>query len=471
MGGKLLVIIAGIMRTFEHAWPHVALELRLAELEARDKLHADVLVLTQLNTRCTAKDLGSSSHFIQRRGLCAVEWRNRSRDEFAARVRAVYGPRLRLLVDICTQSEYTPTAFARGFGGGISSDAGVAMVTAIDRRLMIFHRHIVRLLGSEREAARAFSGYDAILALRPDSVLVSTPASARPIAKIYAFPIQDGDAHAAERTRVPPPFAPIDVLALCRASPGSMRLVSGSLDRYADYHSRDPDHGFLLCPPVTMLDWLLVNATSLDTCRGGWEACAQGQPPPRPTHLTGAWADKICRHGVHCDRLVFALRHNFTYDALPETVVLAHLVRQRAAEPGEATAPQRLCTLWRARPDGRLVMPTWKDAERRGHGRYDFQCYEYELPRLLPPLDADAKVSRTRGCVGAQPCAAGLQRPMSAARPRARDGIAWLARRLRTFGKQTSRQASRSLDGCAPMSQSQSHPSREGDEMAPLLVI
>lgn len=413
---KLLIILSGIMRTFEHTWPHVALQLRLAELENRDDLQVDVLVLTQLDTRCTAKDfgIGTETDPIHGRGLCSQDWLDTSREDFLSRVRAVYGSRLRLIVDFCnnTYSDDELDITSRADGRNI------AMVTAIDRRLEAFRRFLIGLLGSMSDSTRAFSGYNAILALRPDAVLVSTPSNAAPVAKIKAFPIKRGRRSRA-RTSVPPPFAPLDITALCQASPGSMRLISGSLDRYANYHARDIDHGFLICPPAELFDWLMSNATALDTCTNGWPACARGLPPPKPKHFTGAWVRRVCHLGVHCDRIILALRRNFTYDALPESVALAHLVRQQsgiAAGPGTLPA---LCTLWRARPDGRLVMPTLRDSTPGPSGGLDFKCHPYALPRILVPADFNSS---------------GIYRPMPIGlRPKPQCGIPWLADRIRSI--------------------------------------
>lgn len=302
---RVLIIVTGLLRTHRHTWPVLERQLRLDEREASGQLVADVAVLTSLGVSCSAKD--------DALGTCPRDYGHLSAAAALESVNRTYGRRLRYVMDWDVQAH----SIARG--------------TALERRLLL-------LVGSLAERARmppnapgVLGGvYDIVLALRADVVLVGPggPGSGTPRA------LDD-----------------IDLLALCAQYPGAS-YISGTIVRRMWFHDRDWDAGLLLCPPATVADWLLLSTQPDDRCRES-AGCQQNppQPPTRPPHLTGAWdsptrrKDNMCTAPAPmlCDRVRYFQRRGVRIDALPETVVLAHVVRYTLRN-GSIARPLSLCS-------------------------------------------------------------------------------------------------------------------------------
>ena len=58
---RLLLILFGLMRTYEITWPHIATTLDLDGIEARGG-SVDIVVSTSLGSRCSPKDLDFLYH-------------------------------------------------------------------------------------------------------------------------------------------------------------------------------------------------------------------------------------------------------------------------------------------------------------------------------------------------------------------------------------------------------------------------
>jgi hypothetical protein len=343
-GPRVLVVLIGLMRTFDISWPVLSNELQLDELE-RAGVGVDVVVVTSLKQRCTKRDKYS--------GLCTMPLENATDAAFAAEIARVYGRRLKLILD-----DVPLGASDEQFAFGLP-------VSMFETRAKRFVEWWIAskppVAGGSPESGSAFGEYSAVLAIRPDAVLItSTPI---------------GTEHT---------FRALDLLQLCANAPG-LRLVSGSVYRPYAYHNYDTDHGMLICPPATVEDWLLLHAQPVDLC-SNFAGCKRKppRPPPRPQHFTGKWAEEVChmpaRDGPLCDRLLYARNRALPYDALPIDTALVHLVR-RAGQP---TAP---CTLWRQQKIGRL---TW-------HWTDKLMCTPYAMPRVLPSLPrARAEPALTR---------------------------------------------------------------------------
>lgn len=316
---RMLIILAGLMRTFRHAWPVLVQELQLDALEAAGIVVADVAIHTSLDMFAQAGERSPASLLVT--------------------IRQAYAHRLRLVMDAPLQ--------AKAENGD-----------ALDARV----RDLVR------SSNLTLPQYNSILALRPDAILISKP---------------DGNR-----------FRALNPAKLCATHRGAS-IIGGSVLRKYFFHNRDWDHGFLLCPPARIRDWLMFRPRPGERC-AEWEGCLESppRPPPRPAHITGTWflngsskpKDNLCTIPQRslCDRaLRFHLR-GIPFDALPENVALAHLLRYVAREGrDEPRRPFRLCTTFAELPDHTFAGPA-PDARRQRAPA----CKPYRLPLVSQPTIA-----------------------------------------------------------------------------------
>ena len=309
---RMLLLFAGAMRSYEHAYPMLRAQLRLDELASARALETDVVVLTSLRVGCTQKDV--------QLGVCVRPARETSGASVRRRMRGVYGHRLRFIMDM-------PDIYGKG----------VAVIrSAVDTRAAIFLNWLAHACepsapGLGRAALQrsgspsALRAYAVVLVLRPDIYLV---------------------AYAPQRPRT---FAPLNPLELCARHPGAS-LLSGSLYRVARFHHRDWDHGMLICPPARLEDWLLLDRKPDDSCVDT-AGCKLDPPvpPERPEHITGNWSGgqhaewAVCRTvpwlRFLCDRALYFRNRRVPFDALPDAVALTHILRLRRAPLGTGFEP------------------------------------------------------------------------------------------------------------------------------------
>jgi len=331
---RILIALCGLLRSYRVAWPVLADQLRLDQIEAAGRARVDVIVLTSLRRTCVTND-------EQRFGRCAPRLAsNLTADELRLEIRATIGPRLRLIHD----AEPTYKERSRGF--------------ALESRVHGLVRHLARtdkladqrarrrdewpeamstsLREREVAAARAyFDPYQIIFCVRPDVVLVPpTPL-------------------AYERS-----LGAFDLLRSAAAFPG-FQLIGGSVWRKFWYHNRDFDLAHMLSAPARVGDWLGLETKAADRC-GAYPGCARQPPvpPPRPPGLSGAWdlresraanatqrahrpKENLCTLPVErwCSRVVYFANRALPMGALPEALAVAHIVRlgADADAPGELT--------------------------------------------------------------------------------------------------------------------------------------
>lgn len=307
MPPRVLVALCGLLRSYQLTWPVISRQLRLDALSAEGRAETDVLVLTSLTSGCSESDVAH--------GLCPLEWAKMGQAERSAELNVTIGPRLRLIhhADLSLN--------VRRFGRALEARA----LNFIESRLLPTRQKAHKKpTTAELTAAAAsfFDVYEIVVFVRPDVILVPpAPRSVRRALDTF------------------------DLLHTCKAFPG-FQLISGSLYRDFWYHARDWDFMHVICPPVHVADWLLLNAAPNETCRA-FAGCRRGtgtHPPTRPPGYSGEWYSSdtlkpkghICTMPASklCDRVVYFLSRNLPMLALPDALAFAHLVKMTRPQPG-----------------------------------------------------------------------------------------------------------------------------------------
>lgn len=314
MGARVLIALCGLLRSYQIAWPVLARQLRVAELGA------DVIVLTYLDAACTESDVAS--------GHCPRDWASMSAQKRRAELHATIGPRLRLVHNASIPLK------DRKFGTGLEARA-IEFMRATWSATHV-RAHTFGEQPSMHELAKLasviFDAYDVVVFTRPDVILVP-------------LVVRSG-----ERA-----MGTFDLLRTCKAYP-AFQMVSGSLYRPFWYHSRDWDFTHILCRPVTVSAWLMLDAAQNDTC-AHYLPCRASPPvpPARPPGFSGEWDGpaetpdskrNVCTMPgrMLCDRLVYFANRQLSIMALPDALVLSHLVKLRpplAAPPVRTNAGAR----------------------------------------------------------------------------------------------------------------------------------
>ncbi|KAJ1637786.1 hypothetical protein T492DRAFT_834204 [Pavlovales sp. CCMP2436] len=246
---SLLIIVSGLLRTFRETWPVMTEQLQLDLLEKRGDMRTHVAVLTDFSTSCSAKDLAM--------GHCPKEWEKLDPTQTYRDLKEVFGKRLRYVMDLALRAKE-----AQGGRG-------------LDRRVERFQYVMAKRLGLPRLSTKVYDPYAAVLVIRPDIVFVQpSPVAAKGFSALHGF-------------------SALNVLRLCAENLG-VRLIAGSVKRKFFFHMRDWDFAWLVCPPATVINWLLLDANAGDVC-ASWHGCSltPPQPPPKPQHINGYWNETL----------------------------------------------------------------------------------------------------------------------------------------------------------------------------------
>jgi len=227
-GARLDVIVFGIMRTFQEAWPIVADQLQLSRMESRG-VTVNVIVSTTLQVRCTDKDYSD--------GSCSEIWERWSEDEFKQAIRSTYGPRLRYIYD--------------------------TSATAIDKVRALLESDEGRLHTVLQDTgSRLWSD------MNPSHSAITIVLRA--------------DVHFDYGTKH------VDISSLCDLQPG-YNFISGPWERPCFWHQRDWDMGVVACNP-RVLKLGTTPPERCDPqwngCINGTD-----EPPPLPEGFSGSWED------------------------------------------------------------------------------------------------------------------------------------------------------------------------------------
>mmetsp|Transcript_49767 Transcript_49767/g.107797 ORF Transcript_49767/g.107797 Transcript_49767/m.107797 type:complete len:320 (-) Transcript_49767:526-1485(-) len=87
---KLSILMCGLMRTYRRTWPLVKSALNIVNFEATGS-HVLVVVATNLNVRCSGKDVSAYR--------CPAKWQAISASKYAREIQAVYAPYLIAIVN------------------------------------------------------------------------------------------------------------------------------------------------------------------------------------------------------------------------------------------------------------------------------------------------------------------------------------------------------------------------------------
>jgi hypothetical protein len=344
----LLIIVSGLLRTYRETWPVLSAQLQLDHLERRGDMRTHVAVLTDFSTSCSAKTLEL--------GHCPIEWEKLDPVQTYRDLKEVYGKRLRFVMDLTLR--FKDSNGARG----------------LDRRVERFQGAMTQRLRIPRLSTQLYDPYDAVLVVRPDIVFVQPSVN-----RLHGF-------------------SALSVLRLCADNPG-VRLIGGSVKRPYFFHTRDWDYAWLVCPPASVINWLLLDANDGDKC-SAWHGCSltPPQPPPQPRHINGDWNStqhekkNMCTVPDHsrilCDRVLYFHRRRIPFDALPEELLLAHIVRLQVANGTMVRRPVP-CTIEREEGGG-LLTPAGSRAEERA-------CKPYALPIVTGVLEGhEGRVPRAK---------------------------------------------------------------------------
>mmetsp|Transcript_127167 Transcript_127167/g.231050 ORF Transcript_127167/g.231050 Transcript_127167/m.231050 type:complete len:432 (-) Transcript_127167:37-1332(-) len=259
-GTKMLIVIYGLMRSYQTAWPRIQQMMYLDKWEACGA-EVHVLVSTSIQSRCSGKD-------EKRDPVLCNELSSMSDEAYLAGIRKTYGSRLKA---IFVSEAFNTDRISAALGHMAGERNGVSSRSA--RSMM---RDFVQSLQGSG-AVPYLQRFDYAVALRADVVL---------------------SAH-------------LDVPRACGWRPG-FNVISGVVDRPCFIHRRDWDLGYLACS-AKLLEDFFGDASDRQRCRVSWQGCLDDRcsPPPLPRDFTGSWTTPCgADHGTcacaqnECDRVL-----------------------------------------------------------------------------------------------------------------------------------------------------------------------
>lgn len=195
---RYLIIMYGLMQLHHETWPIVQNQLKLAEGRA----DVDLIVATDLSTRCSEKDIGE--------GRCPPEWTDKTNEQLSQEIKDLYQPYIRAVFDDPTHRD------------------GGRVVPSVDDHYNFNENTpdtnlLRKIMGGSGDP---FLQYDHVLAMRSDASFS------------HDFDIAD----------------------VCSRNPG-MNFIHGDYDCGCYIHHADSDKGSLACEAGLMRNFFQPKAT------------------------------------------------------------------------------------------------------------------------------------------------------------------------------------------------------------------
>lgn len=230
---KALILVFGLMRSYQRTWPIVADHLNLNKIGDCGG-YADVVVNTDLMTRCSSKEFAD--------GRCRPEWQTGTDVEYLAQIQETYKPYLKVVFNSTARNTYRIVESMEGTPASAHYSADTGFLESMFGGLKK-DMHLNR--------------YTHMVVLRADTHFSQ------------ALP---------------------NLHEMCAQFPG-LNTVHGDYETNCFVHSRDCDKAWVACTPSLMRD-----AYDFETQNKNHQ-CVESELPPIPEGFGGQWYGTNCPMG------------------------------------------------------------------------------------------------------------------------------------------------------------------------------